>query len=267
MLPNLPPDYHLHTPLCKHAVGAPTEYRTAAKDRGIEEICFTDHVPTPGTYDARHRMTLSEFPAYREMIAALRDDESPRVRFGIEADYYEGCEPFLREWLPAQDFDLVLGSVHYLDNWGFDNPAELARWSSVDIPSVWRNYFDHVVRLAKTRLFDVVGHFDLPKKFGHRLPETALKAAVLPALDAVAAAGMGIEINTSGYRRPAQEQYPTVLILSLARERHIPICFGSDAHRPEEVGHEFEKAVAVARAAGYTQTARFNRRLPDLIPL
>lgn len=263
----LPPDYHIHTPLCKHAVGTPAEYRAAAQARGIGEICFTDHVPTPDSYDARHRMALSDFPTYREMIAALQDEQSPRVHFGIEADYYEGCEAFLRNWLPAQDFDLVLGSVHYLDEWGFDSPDQINRWSSVDVPSVWRHYFECVTRLANTRLFDVVGHFDLPKKFGHRISETTLKAAAVPALDAVAAAGMGIEINTSGYRRPAKEQYPAVLLLSLARERNIPICFGSDAHRPEEVGHEFETAIAVARVAGYTQTTRFEKRRPQPLPL
>ena len=263
----LPPDYHLHTPLCKHAVGSPADYRAAARLRGIGEICFTDHVPTPDGFDARHRMTLADFPAYRDMIATFHDDLSPRVRFGIEADYYEGCESFLREWLPAQKFDLVLGSVHYLNDWGFDSPEEIDRWDSVDVPAVWRNYFERVVRLARTRLFDVVGHFDLPKKFGHRIEEEALKRAAQPALDAVAEAGMGIEINTSGFRRPAAEQYPTLLLLSLARERKIPICFGSDAHRPEEVGHGFETAIAVARAAGYTQTTRFEKRRSSPMPL
>lgn len=262
-----PPDYHLHTPLCKHAVGAPAEYRAAAAALDIPEICFTDHVPTPDGYDARHRMTLADFPAYRRMIANLGASPGIPVRFGIEADYYTGCEPFLREWLPAQEFDLVLGSVHYLDDWGFDNPDQLGRWSGVDVPGVWRHYFDCVIRMAHTRLFDVVGHFDLPKKFGHRIDESLLKNLVQPVLDAVAAAGMGIEINTSGYRRPAREQYPALLLLTLAREHGIPICFGSDAHRPEEVGHGFEAAVAVARAAGYSQTTRFERRRPHPLPL
>jgi len=263
----LPADYHLHTPLCKHAVGTPAEFHAAAAARGIPEICFTDHVPTPDGYDARHRMTLSDFPAYQALITALQDRETPSVRLGIEGDYYEGCEPFLREWLPAQPFDLVLGSVHYLDDWGFDSPDQRARWDTADVPAVWRHYFQQVTRLAQSRLFDVVGHFDLPKKFGHRIDETNLKRWAVPALDALAQAGMGIEINTSGFRRPVREQYPAALLLTLARERQIPLCFGSDAHQPDEVGHAFETAVALARQAGFTQTARYARRRATLVPL
>ena len=262
-----PPDYHIHTVLCKHASGFLSEYRRTAARRGMTEMCFTDHVPSPTGYDPTNRMELEQFPLYRDMVRELRDDAEPRVFFGIEADYYPQCEEFLAPWLPKQPFDLVLGSVHYIGNWGFDNPAERKKWDSADVEGVWRAYFALVVKLVATGLFDVLSHFDLPKKFGHRLAEAPLRELVQPVLDRVAQAGLAIELNTSGLRRPVGEIYPSPLILALARERGIPICFGSDAHRPEEVGAAFDQAVQLAREAGYTEQAVYCQRQRTSRPL
>lgn len=261
------PDYHIHTALCKHAAGMPADYRKTARSLGIPEICFTDHCPAPNGYDPAHRMSIRQFPEYRQSVSALQDGSLPVVLFGIEADYYEGCEAFLGEWLPAQAFDFVIGSVHFIRDWGFDNPSDRHLWDSVDVTSTWQEYFSLIGRLADTRLFDAVGHLDLPKKFNHRPEESALEEMARPALDQVARAGMGIEINTSGLRKPAGEAYPSALLLSLARERNIPICFGSDAHRPDEVGAGLDAAQGMAQSAGYTHYFRIRAREKLLAPL
>jgi histidinol-phosphatase (PHP family) len=189
------------------------------------------------------------------------------VLFGIEADYFPGGEPFLREWLPRQPFDFVLGSVHYIRDWGFDNPDYRKTWESADVKGVWREYFALLRTLVGTRLFDAVSHFDLPKKFGHRLRDRDLKEMAQPVLDAIAGAGMAIEINTSGWRREVNEAYPAPLVLELAREREVPITFGSDAHSPAEVGYEFARAVRLAREAGYAASRRFKSRQASDVPL
>jgi histidinol-phosphatase (PHP family) len=233
----------------------------------MEEIGFADHAPAEGGYDPAWRMDLRDFPSYAQMVKQLQDQGAPRVLFGIEADYYEGCESFLRIWLPRQKFDYVVGSIHYLGPWGFDNPANLDRWRTADIRAVWRDYFAIVQRMAATGLYDILGHFDVPKKFGHRLDDRTLKELAAPALDAIAGAQMGIEINTSGLRRPIAEQYPSLFLLGLMHDREIPICFGSDAHRPGDVGAGFATALAVARQAGYTAYARYRQRRRSLVPL
>lgn len=262
------PDYHIHTALCKHAEGTIAEYLEAARQKKLPEICLTDHAPNPDHYDQKHRMTLDQFDSYREMVRAAQGG-SPPVLFGLEADFYEGGEKFLRAWLPRREFDLVLGSIHYIRNWGFDNPAEREVWDSVDVAATWREYFALLGRLADTRLFDVIGHFDLPKKFGYFPPEKQMKTMLQSALDKIARAGMAIEINTSGLRKPIKEIYPGRLALELARERQIPVCFGSDAHQPGEVGHEFAAALAWARKAGYTRAVRFagRKKIPYDLPL
>jgi histidinol-phosphatase (PHP family) len=262
-------DYHMHTVLCRHARGTPEEYAAAAVRQGLAEICFTDHVPLD---DQKFGpcMVRSEFPAYQEMVARCRATAGLPVLFGIEADYWPEPEfmDLFRDWLPAQPFDLVLGSVHAIRGWVFTNSgASLEKWKTVDVAAAWREYFDLVGQMADTRLFDIVGHLDSPKHSGFWPPESEIPDIVQPALDRIAAAGMGIDINTSGLIRPCKEIYPSPLILALARERGIPISFGSDAHAPQDVGRYFDQALRLAKDAGYTQCLRMRGRKKELVPL
>ncbi len=257
---SLPADTHIHTALCQHAEGMPLDYAKAAVERGIPEITVTDHIPAPDGYDAASRMPIQAFPAYLESVATAARAFPDRVRLGLEADYYPGCETCLHRVLDSAPFDLVLGSVHFIGDWGFDNSASLHRWREMDIQTVWTRYMDLIRGLVALKSFDALSHFDLPKKFGHRLPERDMASLVSPVLDVIADAGLPIELNTSGLRKPVGEIYPALSILKLMRARDIPILFGSDAHRPSEVGHAFEAAVQLAREAGYTQYMRFRGR-------
>ncbi|MBM4149034.1 MAG: histidinol-phosphatase HisJ family protein [Lentisphaerae bacterium] len=268
MNPRLPEDTHTHTYLCKHAGGEPREYVRRAEKLGLAGMVFTDHAPARDGYDPKNRMEEAEFQEYVRIVSAARDDSPLPVGMGIEADFYPGSTAFLTEWLPPRRLDVVLGSIHYIAGWGFDNPTEAHRWDGTDVEGAWRSYFTLVAQMAATRLYDVVGHLDLPKKFGHRPSDMAVCEMAAPALDAVAEAGMAVEINTSGLRRPVREMYPSPMLLRMAFERGIPVTFGSDAHMTEQVGMDFDKAVALARETGYTQYAvhRGRKRSMETIP-
>ena len=260
-------DYHLHTPLCKHAVGEPEAYARRAIERGIAEIGFSDHCPMPATYDPDWRMAPSEYPSYVEMVRRCQKAfPQLSIKLGLEADYHPGTEGFVRDVIGAYDFDYVIGSVHYLGDWGFDNPDLAHRFEGQDLLKVYAQYYDLVAGLAATGMYDIVGHPDVIKKFGHR-PEKDYEPLERRALEAVAKAGMALDVNTSGLRRPAKEIYPSLRILRAARGLGIDITFGSDAHDPKLVGESFTEAVAHARAAGYTQFRRYTRRRFDLLPL
>lgn len=261
-----PPDYHTHTRLCKHAEGMPVDYARAAIARKLTEMACTDHLPTPDQYDTEHRMAEAQFAEYREAVREAQRLEGLTVLLGVEADYYEGCESVLKPWLTDHPFDIVLGSVHAGDFWDYANPVWRAQQTPAYVLEVWRKYFLMLQKLAATRLYDVVGHFDLPKRSGSKPDEQQLRDCVFPALDAVAASGMSIEINTSGWLHPLKESYPSLDILGWARERGISIVFGSDAHQPERVGADFHRAVALAREAGYTESARYRGRVKTLEP-
>lgn len=263
----LPPDYHSHTVLCKHAVGKPIEYARVAVERGLTEMACTEHCPAPEPFDPAHRMDLDEFGLYRDWIREAQDVDGLRILFGVEADYYEGCEEFLAAWLPGQALDYVLGSVHYLGYRRDEHHALTGIWDGDDIEASWTEYFRRIGLMADTGLYDVASHLDLPKKFGARPSPGVIERLVKPALDRIARAGMGIEINTSGFIHEAAEQYPSLDILKWAHERNIPISFGSDAHKPERMGADFARAVQIATTAGYTERARYRQRQRAMVPL
>ncbi len=242
-------DSHLHTPLCGHATGTPREYAQAALDAGLAGLCFTDHCPMPAWYDAPWRMRQDQLQQYVDEVRAVQADFAGRldVRLGLEADFHPGTERFVAGLLAAHDWDYVIGSVHYLGAWAFDNPEFVAEYEARDLAGLYGDYYALIEDAARSGLFDSIGHLDLPKKFGHRDPGGA---AALQALDAVAAAGLSLDFNTAGWRKPVAEAYPSPDLMAEAVKRGIGFVLGSDAHRPDEVGHRFAEAAALIEGAG-----------------
>jgi histidinol-phosphatase (PHP family) len=260
------PDYHTHTILCKHASGTPRDYQVAAGHRGMRQLAATDHCPTDDGFGIDHRMTLDDFPCYLDWVRAAAESVGPELLLGIEADYYRGAQPFQEKLQRAQAFDLVLGSVHFLDYWSSD-PRTRGLGRNPDPHFIWREYFQRVGEMADTGLYDIASHLDLPKKFGNAIPEADLREYALPALDRLAAAGMALEINTSGLLHPPQACYPSPAILAWAAERGIGLTFGSDSHQPERVGAGFDVALDLARAAGFTHYREYRQRRFQQVPL
>jgi len=112
---------------------------------------------------------------------------------------------------------------------------------------------------AESKLFEIIGHADLPKKFGHK-PNRDCTPLYEKFLDAAKKSGCAIELNTAGLRKDCKEIYPSREILKLAFQKGVPICFGSDAHKPEEVGINFAEAISLAHEVGYQECCRFVRR-------
>ncbi len=261
----LPADYHTHTRLCRHAGGLPIDYARAAADRGIPEIACTDHIPFPNDPHPSIRMTQAEFAAYLDHVREARETGFCQVLLGIEADYQRDLvHGHIQSVLDSADFDLVLGSLHTGPFWDLSPGDPTATPEFVE--QMNRTYYLRMAELARTGLYDVCSHFDIVKRTGIHAPAALLAEIVPPALDAVADAGMAIEINTSGFDHGAAEAYPSLQILSWMKERGIPITFGSDSHDPSQIGRHFEKAMELARAAGYTSRAAFRRRKKALVP-
>jgi histidinol-phosphatase (PHP family) len=191
---------------------------------------------------------------------AQREFPQLTVRLALEVDYLPGHEDWIRELTARHPWDYLIGSVHYVsDSWDIDNPAKLSEWKKRDAYEVWELYFERLARAAASGLFDIIGHADLPKKFGIR-PTQDCRPLYDLFLQAAAKAGCAMELNTAGLRKDCREIYPGRELLTMAFARQIPITFGSDAHAPGEVGMNFTEALALARSVGYTHGRRFAGR-------
>jgi histidinol-phosphatase (PHP family) len=262
----LPADYHMHTPLCRHAVGEPVDYARCAVEAGLTEIGFSDHSPMPRDDFDNWRMYDRQLDEYVAKVR-LAQQTFPQItiRLALEVDYLPGQEDWIRDLAGRHPWDYFIGSVHYVsESWDIDNPAKLSEWKKRDAFEVWRVYFDRLTLAADSRLFDIIGHCDLPKKFGIR-PAQDCTPLYEKFLDAAARANCCIELNTAGLRKDCKEIYPSRELLQLAFTKHVPITFGSDAHAPEEVGMNFSEAMELARSVGYSETCRFQQRQREAV--
>lgn len=264
----LPPDYHMHTHLCHHAEGVPLDLARHAEELGLEEIGVSEHNPMPRDDFDNWRMYLSRLDEYVAGIEEARA-RHPRLRIlaALEVDYLPGAEDWIRELGSRYSWDYFIGSVHYVaGGWDIDNPTKLDQWRSREAFEVWLEYFERLTAAAASGLFQTIGHPDLPKKFRF-VPTADCTPLFERFLDTAARHGVAIEINTAGLRKDCREMYPSPAFLELAAARRVALTFGSDAHRPSEVGLDFEAALALARRAGFTHSVRFHQRQVRAVPL
>ena len=261
-------DYHVHTSMCGHASGTLDEMVEAAIGRGLDEIGIADHMPLYYFEDPELAMAPGELPLYVERVVDLKKRYRDRitVRLGIEADYHPGTQRLRQATLAEYQWDYVIGSVHILGDWVFDDPRRLEGYKGLDIDQFYIDYLSEVGDLVETGLYNTVGHADLAKKFDVR-PSIDLEPHYRELLGKIKGAGMCYEVNTAGLRWPVEEMYPAEAFVRLAAEMGVPVTLGSDAHTPGDVARDFDRALALIRSAGYRELAAFEGGGMRLVPL
>ena len=266
-------DLHTHTALCRHASGAPEEYLAAALKASLAYWGVSDHFPAPAGYDAAFRMAPAELPQYFGILDSLREAAQGtdlKVLAAVEFDYVPGR---MDEVFAALDplrpkFDYLIGSVHYVGDFAFDDPDKLAEWPRYGVDAVWDGYLAGLKDFVELGGFDVMAHSDLPKKFGFRPSNYEKVVRGMTDIYAHAAAkGIRLELNTAGLRVAADEIYPSPELLRAAFRAGMKITLGSDAHKPEHVAYGFDRAAELARAVGWTSHTAFVRGEPVELPL
>ncbi|QFR50099.1 histidinol-phosphatase [Sulfurimonas lithotrophica] len=254
-------DLHNHTTLCNHAEGSIEEYIEQAITNKTKYYGFSDHAPMK--FDPKYRMDFSDMEKYEHNVLNAKEKYKDKIEIllGYEVDYLDG---YMDERVLNSDVDYLIGSVHFIDKWGFDNPEFIGKYEEKDIDEIWQKYFDSIEDMAKSKLFDIVGHLDLIKVFKF-LPNKPILEIAKKALLAIKEADMVIELNASGFRKPIAEAYPSLELLKYAYELNIPITFASDAHSPEQVGFSSQKLVEMAKSVGYKECAVFKNRKRQLI--
>jgi len=249
------PDYHTHT-LYSDGQSSHESYLRSAAAKGITEIGFTDHfsiLPSEWTMkaDKSHEM--------KDKVLSLKNTSSlpVNVKLGAEIDYIPGKEEKISEIISAFPFDYIIGSVHFLDNWNFDTAAE--DFDGKDIEALYEQYFNIIEQAIKSELYDIIGHLDLIKKFGHFPPKQPTKTHK-KVVKALQKHDSTIELNTNGLNKPCSEMYPSKNLLELCYRNNIPVTLSSDAHNADEIGQYFNKAIELLKSIGYRKIALFDQR-------
>ncbi|TMI84138.1 MAG: histidinol-phosphatase [Bacillati bacterium ANGP1] len=256
-------DYHMHLERGPWTLEWLERFVETARARGLREIGFSEHphrfrecraiYPTPLPWvDAQNTERLD---SYLRLVEQARAAGLP-VKLALEWDYLPGFEAALERAIGAHPWDYAIGSVHWLppatrggEWWGFDDPARISDWERVDVLEVYRRYFRLIGQAARTGLFDIIGHADVIKVMGYRPKADIADLYAAAALEFAAAV------------------YPAPPFLRACRLAGVPVLINSDAHVPEDVGRDFDRAAAVARDAGYGETAAFAQRSRTMVPL
>ena len=254
-------DLHNHTSRCNHAEGTMDEYIIRAIELGIDIYGFSEHAPMD--FDSYYRLSFDEMNDYRDDVVKLKERYKNEIEIllGYEVDYLKG---HIDERVIDSKVDYLIGSVHFLDKWGFDNPEFIGGWKSRNIDDIWQEYFDAIEAMAQTKYFDIVGHFDLIKVFKF-MPTKDIRILAKKALQAIKKSGMVLELNGAGLRKPIGEIYPSKMLLEVAYDMNIPITFSSDAHAVEQVGFGYHESVTLAKEVGYSKAVTFKQRERKLI--
>jgi histidinol-phosphatase (PHP family) len=264
-------DYHVHTARCGHASGEMAAYVERAVQAGLPEMGFSDHIfmywLPPGERDPELAMAEDQFEGYVEEVFRLRH-EHPQIaiRLSVEADFIADHEGSLASVLGRYPWDYVLGSVHFVDGWGIDDARYVDGYGHWNIDELYERYFDLICRAADSGHFDTIAHLDLVKKFGHRMagdPRDLYERVARR----LAAAGVAVEVNTAGLRKPVGELYPHLDLLRTCNRAGVPATLGSDAHHPDEVAADYPLAIAHLKAAGYERVLTYENRRRDWKPL
>ena len=281
-------DYHLH--LWPHGTRAsePTldelaAYCEAAAAAGVTELALTEHLFRFVQADGALRGFWDDDPdpRLRTQLAGYWDDHAHAdldvyvdavleakaaglpVVLGLEVDHYAGRMDRVAALLDGYPFDVLLGSVHWIGAWGFDqlgDPAVEAEWDQRAIDDVWDAYTDALEELAASGVCDVLAHPDLPKVGGRRpaVPDEWYDRMA----EAAAASGMAAEVSSAGCRKPVAEAYPAPALLSRFRKAGVPVTTASDAHGMADVASHGAELRALLADAGYDSLVSFRARRP-----
>lgn len=246
---------HTHTNFTGHGEGSVEGLVSAAEAAGISTIAVTEHFPLSKAVDPTNYVSMSE-SRLGEYLADIKAAAAKHPKLcvlpGCELDWLGDDEDRDMSSYDFSPFVQILGSVHYVDLWPFDDPAQRGRWQEVGADDIWRRYFEvwcQAVTCA-TAPFTTMAHPDLVKKFGYK-PSFDPQSLYDDAAEACAASGRMIEVNTSGKWYACEEMFPAPALLETFCKAGVPCTVGTDAHCYENVARGIEDAYRLMYEAGY----------------
>jgi histidinol-phosphatase (PHP family) len=213
------------------------------------------------------RVCIGSIEPFLELVRQAQREGHP-ISLGVEADYFPGGEEELKTLLGRYELDYVIGSVHFIDGWGFDNPQTQYKFEGQDLTAMYRNLFNHLLGAIRSGIFDIIAHPDNLKVFNYRPDENVLLPLYEEVAAAMKAADVATEINTGlAYRYPVKEMCPSPAFLNVIRKHGVPITLSSDSHYPDDIGTMLEQAADLAVRTGYEEVVYFERRERKILKL
>lgn len=189
------------------------------------------------------KLKLEDYIQFSEEMKMI--DWGIELKFGLEVCYFQEKEDFLKQQLATYNWDFLIGSVHFIDGWGFDNPKTKWSWAHKNIEDVYQRYYENMIQLVKSRLFDTLAHPDSIKCMNYypsySLTNTYIKLAkTLKDNHVKTEFSSGLYINYHHAELGMNRE-----LLKILLEEQVEIVTVSDAHRPEDVGKHIKEGIEI----------------------
>ncbi|MBW3112214.1 histidinol phosphate phosphatase domain-containing protein [Bacillus sp. MCCB 382] len=256
-------------------------YLQKAKERNLKEVGIVDHLyrfRETRDYFEKH-MDISESDLGKKQHQWLKQvmtenmgdfvdfiesqktkwaEHGIKLRLGMEADFFPGCHDQLKELLSTHQWDYVIGSVHFIDGWGFDNPETKGRFEQYDLQDLYGRFFQIVEEAIRSGLFDFVAHLDNLKVFNFRPDEETLLPHYQKIARALVETNTATEVNAGlFYRYPIKEMCPSKSFLKVLAEAGVKFTTSSDSHFPDDIGCYVEENTERLKELGILHVATF----------
>ncbi|MGH9019956.1 MAG: histidinol-phosphatase [Acidimicrobiales bacterium] len=286
-------DYHLH--LWPHdessvwyRLDQVAAYCDEAARQGVTELALTEHsnrfrdvmdIVGPFWEESPHAPTSPPMADYFEFtsrnsleeyveLACLAKAEGLPVKVGLEVDYVRGRMGALSDYYAQFPFDVLIGSVHWLGTWTFDDidvPVMMREWTLRDVDQAWADYTVALEELCASGAVDVLAHPDLIKVAGYWPGDPAPYWDLMA--NAAATADVSIECSSAGWVKPVAEQYPSAGLVERLVERGVTFTTASDAHELARVAERVGDLADLLESRGVTELAAYEARRRVMVPL
>ncbi len=268
-------DYHVHLETGPYSIEWVLQYLEVAKNRNITDLGFSEH-----GYRFKQTKALlfnpwieerqtEDIEEYVSLVLKAKEQGLP-VKLGIELDYIPHKEKEIENFLKEYPWDYVIGSVHWIGDWGFDLHEMKENWNNKAVIDVYNEYFNILENLLASKLFDILGHVDVIKVFGHK-PEEIENDLLFNIYDKIInhikESDITVEVSTAGLRKPVKELYPSPQLMKRLAENNIPLILNSDAHQPKHVGEDYDIALNYLKKSEVNKISIFNARKRTLVDL
>ncbi|MBP5314177.1 MAG: histidinol-phosphatase [Eggerthellaceae bacterium] len=240
-------DLHVHSNF-SDGVDCPEDIVMSAISRGMKVLGFSDHSYT--AFDEIPCIQKDKIKAYKQEINRLKAKyaDTIEIRCGIEQDY---CSVE-----PTDDYDYVIGSVHYLYKDGKylcidDTSEEFKRITEEhfggDVYALTEAYWTCVADVVEKTNADIIGHFDLISKFNENKEffdehDKRYVRAWQKAADALLKYDIPFEINTGAIsRRYKTQPYPSLEMIDYIKSKGGRFVLSGDSHQKEMLCYKFDE--------------------------
>ncbi|MBQ8184991.1 MAG: histidinol-phosphatase HisJ family protein [Lachnospiraceae bacterium] len=256
-------DFHVHSSFSGDCDSSPETQVLAALEQNLDILCFTEHLDAD--YFCPDANFILDTAPYLEAVASLREKYADRIAIytGVELGLQPHLTDYYKDYAARYPFDFIIGSTHLVNG---EDPYYPSFWEGKSPKACLDTYFETTLKNIQTHdCFDSYGHLDYMIRY---IPKGSLTYSCFDYMDLIdeclrllITRGQALEVNTGGYKAGLPEPNPGMDILKRYKELGGELLtFGSDAHFPQYVGYEYEKACALIKACGFRYLTVYKER-------